>query len=152
MTLFKRFYQLFIAIIITMCTHFVSADEYVTFEPSSLESSISFALEENSVLDEFSDSMTDEDGSVLNDSAGPLFLSVSRRAITDATQSVQGLIPDYYLLIAFLPPPLLKIATTATSMTSPQLHWTSRISSAPSRLSGWKDANTLYTHQHARFS
>ncbi|MGF1749908.1 MULTISPECIES: hypothetical protein [Vibrio] len=137
----------------------MSATEYASFETSPHSTaSASLALDltqlsstqlANDTLDSLD---TDDDGSAVNDNISPYFLSVSRRAISDTHCAEYGTSPDYLLLIAFLPPPLLEMATKPTTILSTQMHWTSRVSASPSRLSGWKDANTLYSHQHARFS
>ncbi|MCL9777295.1 hypothetical protein [Vibrio methylphosphonaticus] len=137
----------------------MSATEYASFETSphsTASTPLSLDLVQLNSTQLASDTLdsldTEDDGSALNDNISPFFLSVSRRIISDTNCSEYRADPEYLLLIAFLPPPLLEMATKPATILSTQMHWTSRVSASPSRLSGWKDANTLYSHQHARFS
>ncbi|MCG9625584.1 hypothetical protein L1D34_12105 [Vibrio mediterranei] len=142
----KHWYRLFLALMIAVCTHTVSADEYLTPNTSNLANTFITVDLSTTPSDDFN-APTDDSGSILNDYMGPLFLSSSRRVISDSWDADQKAAPDYHLLIAFLAPPLLALATRSTSLIPPQRHWTSRTQSAPSRVAGWKEANTLYAHR-----
>lgn len=148
----KRCYHLLITLLITVCAHTVIAGEHVTFDSATSDNhaitALTFSEENTNVID----SNTDDEGSVLNDNLGPYFLSTSRRIIEDGHGSAVNTAPDYFLLIAFLTPKLLDVAMEPSPLISPQSHWTSSARYASSRLSGWKEANTLYVQKHARQS
>lgn len=57
--------------------------------------------------------------------------------------------PNYHLLVAFMPPPLLAIALQATPL--PSIN-TLSCDNQPYHLSGWKQANLLYVFKHSRES
>lgn len=148
----KRWYYLFIALILAVCTHAVAASEYPSFNTNKVHSQAFLTLDLAAETSHVIDPASEEEGSVLNDNLGPYFLSASRRIINDGHGTALNAAPDYFLLIAFLTPPLLELATQSSALIPPQHHWTSKNRYASSRLSGWKEANTLYTHKHTRHS
>ncbi|MGF1701317.1 hypothetical protein L4D09_13545 [Photobacterium makurazakiensis] len=94
----------------------------------------------------------EDDRSVNNEMSDGYILNALRRIMSSDQYASVGISPNYDLVMAFLPPPLLEIALTSDSLPKTQSHWTSRVSVSLSRLSGWKDGNTLYSHNHPRFS
>lgn len=88
----------------------------------------------------------EEAGWLINDPIAVQKGTLARRAIVDIAQPEQYNNPRYYLLVEFTPPQLLANATQIEPLCSQQQHWTSHISQQCSRLSGWKEANSLYRH------
>ncbi|WP_241790496.1 hypothetical protein [Vibrio genomosp. F10] len=162
----KRYYQLFILIALSLCSHIVTAQECMDF--SGNQSAVYVNLSENC---EAGDQMNQEsdtgnanakaktdtndpislgdDGFTFNDHNEPYATSFVRRIISADNCASNGIEPSYYLLVAFLSPVLLDIARSDVQLPDPSTHWTS-FTLASSRLSGWKETNALYTHQHSR--
>ncbi|MDO6677590.1 hypothetical protein [Shewanella sp. 4_MG-2023] len=80
------------------------------------------------------------------------FLNELRRVVSSDNRAGLGKIPNYYLLVAFMEPVLLDSASTAIATPKFVEHWTSKITRSTSRVSGWKDGNSLYSHYHIRFA
>ncbi|WP_133126122.1 hypothetical protein [Vibrio sp. 10N.286.49.B3] len=147
-----------------MLSHTVMAGEYVKVDNNEVEvsnsssaNSTAFGIEsQHSVITAkemtifVQDDVQNKDFT-LNDYQVLYFLASTNRIISSDHCAGQGTEPDYHLLISFLSPYLLGIATSATDLPSPLFHWTSNIRLS-SRLSGWKESNLLYTHQHTRHS
>ncbi|WP_163132553.1 hypothetical protein [Agarivorans sp. Alg241-V36] len=143
----------FIALIFSVCTYTVSAGEHLANDDSLSGVGISCLVQEpvsSDACQAASQSLPDEPGPLLNTQSTQFFLSISRRVVSTDNCADQGIAPSYYLLVAFLPPPLLAMATQAQHPEPTQSHWTGHASSSPSRLSAWKEANTLYSHIHTR--
>lgn len=79
------------------------------------------------------------------------FVNDARRVVSSDNRAGLGRIPNYYLLVAFMEPVFLHSFTTTVNTPKFVEHWTSQISSSISRVSGWKDGNSLYSHHHTRF-
>ncbi len=75
-----------------------------------------------------------------------------RRFVSADHRAGNGKEPEFFLLIAFAEPQLNKLASSPVLRPHFSQHWTSQSASGVSRLSGWKDTNSLYTHLHRRFS
>ncbi|MCJ2376932.1 hypothetical protein LNL84_08800 [Vibrio sp. ZSDZ34] len=92
-----------------------------------------------------------EDDTAFSENATPYFASLLRRVMSGDNCATLGVKPDYYLLIAFMPPQLLASALSTIELPESTLYWVNSNATSPSRLSGWKDSNALYAHDHARF-
>ena len=79
------------------------------------------------------------------------FVNDARRLVSCDNRAGLGRIPNYYLLVAFMEPVFLHSITTTVHTPKFVDHWTSQISRSISRVSGWKDGNSLYSHHHTRF-
>ncbi|WP_220718454.1 hypothetical protein [Agarivorans litoreus] len=137
-----------------MCSYTASANECPVADTSWYKGGQA-QLEEASVLGAVDllylpEPLSDEQEPYLNSLSAGYFLSSSRRVMSNDNRADQGAAPEYVLLIAFLTPPLLALATKAQRPPASQLHWTSHASSCSSRISCWKDANTLYSQKHSR--
>ncbi|MDO6688080.1 MULTISPECIES: hypothetical protein [unclassified Agarivorans] len=146
----RYWYQLFIALLFSLCVNMVSADEYLSHSEKWHDVETPLVLEEAVFTHPESAPLTDEHGPLLNSTSGHYFLSISRKLVSTDNCADQGVVPEYFLLIAFLSPPLLQLATQAQRPLATQLHWTSHTAQSRSRLSGWKEANTLYSQKHTR--
>ncbi|WP_299695265.1 hypothetical protein [uncultured Vibrio sp.] len=78
----------------------------------------------------------------LNDVAIP-----SRRGLGNSSGGERTFEGTYHLLVAFLAPPLLKLASQDAPLPSYDLLWMNRPQPRSSRISGWKDGNLLYSHK-----
>lgn len=87
-----------------------------------------------------------EDGSHYHDSESSLQASTFRRILSNEQDGSSDIEPVYHLLIDFSPPSLLASLLATTPMLDLKQHWTSIVSSPPSRLSGWKEGNIQYSH------
>ncbi|MGF1722499.1 hypothetical protein L4D20_20940 [Vibrio kyushuensis] len=81
----------------------------------------------------------------------PYFLSATRRILSADNCVGFDIEPEYFLLVAFSPPLLLEIAKQQVATPEKSLHWTSHITTK-SRLSGWKESNTIYSQFNSQFS
>ncbi|WP_158638107.1 hypothetical protein [Shewanella donghaensis] len=79
------------------------------------------------------------------------FVNDARRVVSSDNRAGVGRTPNYFLLVAFMEPVFLHSFTTSVDTPKFVDHWTSQISSSISRVSGWKDGNSLYSHHHTRF-
>ena len=86
------------------------------------------------------------DSSNYHDTESSLQATTYRRISTNEQESAPDLEPAYHLLIDFSPPSLLASLLATTPMLDLKQHWTSIVSSPPSRLSGWKEGNIQYSH------
>ncbi|MFA0085706.1 hypothetical protein [Vibrio sp. 10N.261.51.F12] len=147
--MFKRWYQLFIVMVLAVCTHTAIADEYLSLEPIRETVTIQLSLDLDKIDSQHTaivDESTDE-GSAKNDYAGVNYFSVPRRTLSDKHDLRFSSAPDYHLIISLLSPSLLDVSKQAYALIPLQLHWTSRVTASLSRLSGWKDGNALYSHR-----
>lgn len=87
-----------------------------------------------------------EDSSHYHDSESSLQASTFRRILSNEQDGSADIEPVYHLLIDFSPPSLLASLLATTPMLDLKQHWTSTVSSPPSRLSGWKEGNIQYSH------
>ena len=71
----KRWYHLFIALILAVCTHAVAASEYPSFNTNKVHSQAFLTLDLAAETSHVIDPASEEEGSVLNDMLGPYFLS-----------------------------------------------------------------------------
>ncbi|MGF1697031.1 hypothetical protein L4C54_15290 [Vibrio lamellibrachiae] len=162
----KRSYQLFIMFYLSLCAQLVTAGVYTEDKNVNLNFNDSQVtaneLHNAQSRDFFSERLTSEpltievedsqdDGFTLFDTDIPHFLSATRRIVSDDNCVGHDIKPEYFLLVAFLPPALLDIAKASTVIPKPSFHWTSRVTSS-SRLSGWKESNLIYSQQHSRLS
>ncbi|MDR9825118.1 hypothetical protein RCJ22_05820 [Vibrio sp. FNV 38] len=143
----KRWYQLLVVLVLAVFSHTVTADEYLSLSESTNSVPLHIELVEALPVEHIADEGASEEGSATNDYLGSPYYSLPRRAFSDNQDLTVHLSPNYYLLIAFLPPSLLEISKQDIAIASPLLHWTSRVSTSLSRLSGWKDGNALYSHR-----
>ncbi|KPZ71806.1 MULTISPECIES: hypothetical protein [unclassified Shewanella] len=80
------------------------------------------------------------------------FLNDFRRVVSHDNRAGIGEKPNYSLLIAFFEPMIFNRYIAPISTPKFVNHWTSQLSSAISRVSGWKDGNSLYSHNHQRLA
>ncbi|WP_299571984.1 hypothetical protein [uncultured Shewanella sp.] len=80
------------------------------------------------------------------------FFNEVRRVVSSDNRAGVGARPNYFLQIAFFEPIIFNRYIAPIEKPKFTTHWTSQLSSAVSRLSGWKDGNSLYSHHHIRFS
>ena len=80
------------------------------------------------------------------------FFNESRRVVSHDNRAGIGERPKYSLLIAFFEPMIFNRYIAPISTPKFVHHWTSQLSSAVSRVSGWKDGNSLYSHNHQRLA
>lgn len=137
-----------------MCTHTVSAGEHPTFESSHVSHVVYQVLEGDTsgASTSLVEMHSNDNGTILDDDLRLYVLSTSRRTINGEIEGKVDFSPEYSLLVAFQVPQLLEIANQPQILTSPQLHWTSRAISPASRISGWKEANTLYSQRRPHLS
>lgn len=157
----KRIYQLFVMFALSLCSSIVTAGVHAQFDSFDATSHLSQTQatshhddnsgdknDDNAVVDVEG---LDEDGNTLfNGDAPPAFSSI-RRIASEGKFEGRNFEPNYFLLVAFLAPPLLERAMTSTEIPNASIHWTSHIASS-SRLSGWKESNLIYSQLHSRHS
>ncbi|MCL1046192.1 hypothetical protein L2737_12755 [Shewanella electrodiphila] len=80
------------------------------------------------------------------------FFNDVRRVVSSDNRAGTGVKPNYFLQIAFFEPVIFNRFITPIDKPKFTYHWTSKLSSTVSRLSGWKDGNSLYSHHHLRYS
>ncbi|WP_221076607.1 hypothetical protein [Agarivorans aestuarii] len=146
----KSWYHLFIALSFSLCVNMVSADEYLTYSEASFSDEVQFVLDSPDSSAKKSAPLSNQPAPILDTTSSHYFLSLSRKLVSTDKCADQGLKPEYFLLIAFLSPPLLDMATQAQRPPTTQEHWASHFNYSRSRLSGWKEANTLYSQGHIR--
>ncbi|MCL9776094.1 hypothetical protein [Vibrio methylphosphonaticus] len=145
----KSWYRLFIVLVLAVCSYTAGAYEYLSPKQISQSSDIHQMLDITHAysFDAEEDIAGSDSDSAKNDYSELSYYSLPRRAFSDNQDSKRDLLPEYHLLIVFLKPSLLEVSKQNLLLTSPQLHWTSRASSSRSRVSGWKDTNTLYSQR-----
>lgn len=159
----KHWYKLLLLLL--MFTHTVSAglypfssDEFCSVKPHLTNSIVTeyLSLADNLVEDELvtaTDNLVapeNDEGSSLTNHNSHYFLSIQRRITSIDRCATQGVEPVYHLLVAFNPPPLLELAMQPRLPDAQQLHWTNKVTTHSSRLSGWKESNLLYSHIHGK--
>ncbi|MCK6264514.1 hypothetical protein KP803_14635 [Vibrio sp. ZSDE26] len=162
----KRISHLFAMLTLLLCSNIVMAGAYTQI--NSIDAALStnqISLNETSVnqydvtqsIDERTEKSTPEtdgfedDGFTLFDNEIPHFLSSTRRIVSDDNCVGHNVEPEYFLLVAFSPPPLLELAKSSIVIPNVAFHWTSQVSSS-SRLSGWKESNLIYSQRHSKHS
>lgn len=153
--LLSRGFTFLFALIVSLCSYMVTAQEYPTFgyQVVDLPQQQIFLLKDSAqpCYYTYSDIMTqEEDRSISDNSDNAFILNASKRVLSNDHRASFGVKPEYHLLVDFLPPPLLQLAVKAISVPDAVSHWTSHTASPSSRLSGWKEGNILYTHNHSR--
>ncbi len=89
---------------------------------------------------------------LISELASVNFFNEVRRVVSSDNRAGVGAKPNYFLQIAFFEPAIFNRFIPPVEKPKFASHWTSQLSSTVSRLSGWKDGNSLYTHNHIRFS
>lgn len=154
--LLSRCFTFLFALTVSLCSYMVIAQEYPTSGNRVLDLSQQqqmFILKADDQPCHYAQSniITQEDErSISNDGNNTFILNALRRVISHDHRATLGVKPEYHLLVAFLPPPLLQLAVKAISVPDAISHWTSHASYPSSRLAGWKEGNILYTHNHSR--
>lgn len=157
-TLLKR-YCLSLLLLALSLFNIVMAGEYAENNNQALKQNtyqtvacdIDYSCETNILTEKMAVNIEsfDDGGFTRSDYESSYYISLINRIVSHDNLASQGVEPAYHLLISFLSPPLLDIALTTVTLPHALSHWTNTIAKT-SRLSGWKDSNALYTHQHSR--
>ncbi|MGF1684710.1 hypothetical protein [Photobacterium minamisatsumaniensis] len=154
----KHFYIVVVLFVLSLGVNTAIAQEQVTFnkvgyllttndaEPSKVNDQLQGEHLEIVALTQ------EDDRSVNNEMFDGCILNALRRLISTDQYASMGIVPEYHLIVSFLSPALLEMARIKVVIPDTSSHWISRVSSPLSRLAGWKDGNTLYTHNHSRLS
>ncbi|MGY5453360.1 hypothetical protein ACVFI8_20800 [Agarivorans sp. MS3-6] len=152
--------KFFLVSLITLCSHIVTA-QVATSAPSDNSVLSTFQIEalDSLVSQKSFNSIEHENGYLDSEDEhsqlkafSSYFLNSLRRVESSDHCAAYGVSPDYFLLFALLPPLLFELAQLASPIQKTQFHWTANVSTTRSRISGWKEANTLYTHNNSHLS
>ncbi|WP_394241335.1 hypothetical protein [Vibrio astriarenae] len=128
--------------------HIVSGFAHLENDASSYHhNSITEAIADKTLVATAEEDLGDANKLTFNDA---LIIDVaipSRRGFGNYAEGERTFAATYHLLVAFLVPPLLKLASQDASLPSYDLLWMNRAQPRSSRISGWKDGNLLYSHK-----
>ncbi len=144
----KRCITLIVVAFVTVCLHTVIAHVYPDQDKLTTVSQTHSVAEIQSQSQVSSHEQNNDSGTTFfNDEYSANYCTTPRRGICHIDGTERDFTASYHLLVAFAAPPLLLLATLVFALIPAYLHWSGQVSSSKSRISSWKDGNTLYSQR-----
>ncbi|WP_264876356.1 hypothetical protein [Vibrio agarivorans] len=147
----KRCISFIVVALFAVCMHTVVAQPHANFG-SDINDLNTIASISTEVYETSTVTPDSNNGSAFNDDIATQYCTTPRRVFADYQNTERSFAPNYHLLVAFLAPPLLEMATRTRTLVPSQQHWTAHIATSSSRISGWKESNALYSQKLPLFA